>query len=91
MNALKIKETKKWDGESVRAVCINNRLYTRGNSEDYDKMLNQVDRVTPDLDNIFHIAEDIMEHSEDQTLSNIMFLLANKAVTTFYDIEGEDE
>lgn len=86
-----IKEFKKWSADDVRAVCVNNDLYTCGTGEDYNHMLSWVERLYPDTENIHFIAEDICKHSKEQTVSNIMFLLANKAVTTFYEIEGEDE
>lgn len=88
---MKIKELKRWDAESVRAACIKHGLYTAGDCKAYDRMLNQVELLSPNTENIYTIAEDIVEHSDEQTVSNVMFILANEAVTVFYDLQdGEN-
>lgn len=82
----------KWSTGSVRETCIKHNLYTRGNNEEYQNMLfNMVDKMNPNPINIFKVADDICKHSEDQTVSNIMFLLANEAVKTFFEVKGVEE
>ena len=81
----KFKEFRTWSNESVREACVNNNFYTRGNNEEYSHMLSWVERLYPNTENIQFIAENILEHSEDQTLSNIMFVLVNRAVTISYE------
>lgn len=83
---MKIIETRVWSAESVRQVCIENNLYTRGNNKEYSAMLDKVEKNYAGNEAIYAIAKDIMEHSEGQTVTNIMFLLANKAVTTIFEI-----
>lgn len=83
----KFKEFRTWSTESVREACVNNNFYTRGNNEEYSHMLSWVERLYPNTENIQYIAENILEHSEDQTLSNIMFVLANRAVIISYEEE----
>ena len=83
---MKIIETRGWSAESVRQVCIENNLYTRGNNKEYSAMLDKVEKNYAGNKAIYAIAKDIMEHSEGQTVTNIMFLLANKAVTTIFEI-----
>lgn len=86
-----IKESRFWSMESVRSACIRNNLYTGGDCKEYDHMLNWVSRLYPNTENLYFIAKDIKEHSNYQTISNVMFILENEAVTTTFEIEGEEE
>ena len=91
MNTPNIKAESIWSMSDVRETCIKHNLYTRGDVRAYDKMLNRVEELEPDTNGLYEIAKDIQEHSEDQTISNIMFLLNRDAVRTFYQIDGEEE
>jgi hypothetical protein len=73
----------------VRQFCIHNNLYTRGDCEDYAKMLKMVsetDDCTPQ--DIINIAKDIAEHSDvqdskiDLSLGNIAFYLCEDVMLT---------
>lgn len=87
-----ITKTPHWTADSVRAACIRNDLYTRGDSEEYTKMLNQVSKIANPSDiGIWMIAKDITEHSDMQTVTNVMYILANEAVTYTYELDGSDE
>lgn len=86
-----VKEIKMWSAASVRQACIDCDLYTNGDNEEYEAMLSLVSRLYPDTESIRRIAADIVEHSEDQTVSNVMSILANEAVSTIYEIEGEED
>ena len=75
--------------EDVKRFCIHNNLYTRGDCEDYAKMLKTVgkaDSCTPQL--IITIAKDIAEHSDAQdakinlSLGNIAFYLYEDVMLT---------
>ena len=79
-------ETKHWSVESVRRACIRNDLFTAGDCEEYDHMLNWVTRLYPNTENIQYIAEIIDKYSEGQEVSNIMYILANEAVITTYEV-----
>lgn len=79
-----------WSVDSVRRACINNNLYTRGSNEDYEHMFSWVRRLYPNTENIYFISKDIYEHSKEQTVTNIMFILENEAVTTTFEIDGND-
>ena len=54
-------------------------------------MLNWVGRLYPNTENLYFIAEDIQKHSDDQTITNIMFCLEQEAVTTTFEIDGRDD
>ncbi|MCD7843628.1 MAG: hypothetical protein LUG17_03265 [Clostridiales bacterium] len=82
-----IKEFKDWSVDDVREACIKNDLYTCGSIEDYEHMLDWVNRLYPNTENLYFIAQDIVKHSEDQTVSNVMFILANQTVTTIFQVK----
>lgn len=82
---MKYIETKHWSIESVRRACIKNDLFTAGDCEEYEHMLNWVTRLYPNTENIQYIAEIIDKYSEGQDVPNIMYILANEAVITTYE------
>ena len=82
MKTPNIAVNRRWSGMSVRQTCIKHDLYTCGDNEDYEHMLNWVERL---------IAEDIQKHSKDQTITNVMYLLEKDAVTTTFEIDGRDD
>lgn len=87
----KIVEKKIWSWDDVRRACIKNNLYTLGTNEEYAAIAQIVMITKPTTSSIYLVAKDICEHSIGQTVSNVMFILANEAVTTMYEIEGEEE
>ena len=86
-----IEVERKWSFSDVIDVCVKNELYTRGDCRAYDRMLEMVEESDPDLESIYRVAKDIVEHSEDQTISNVMFLLEKDAVRTFFEVQEEVE
>lgn len=83
----KITERRLWSMEDIRRVCIDNELYTRGTNEEYGRMLEHAESLEPFTENLYIVAKDIEAHSKEQTVSNIMCLLVNKAVRIVYEIE----
>ena len=80
--------------EDVRMFCIHNNLYTRGDCEDYAKMLKTVgkaDSCTPQL--IVAIAKDIVKHSDKQdsrinlSLENIVGYLCEDVMYTSLELD----
>ncbi len=91
MKTPNITVNRRWSGMSVRQTCIKHDLYTCGDNKDYEHMLNWVERLYPNTDNLYFIAEDIQKHSEDQTVTNVMYLLEKDAVVTTFEIDGQDD
>ena len=91
MHIPEITTTRQWSMEDVRTACVRNRLYTKGTCEQYDTMLEYVDGAEPTPENIFIVARDICKRSENQTITNVMFILEREAVLTFYYVDGSDE
>lgn len=90
MNIKNIKVVKKWYWNDVRELCIRQNWYDKGTCGEYDTMLEFVKNSVPSTASIYQTAKDILEHtSDEQTLSNIMFYLANDVVKIFYEIEDE--
>lgn len=86
-----VTRNRRWDFNSVREACIRNDLYTRGTNEDYSAMLDMVERTEPTTKAMYLVAKDIQEHSFDQTITNVMFILEREAVLTTFEINGSDE
>lgn len=82
-----IEEKKVWHAADVRRICIKHDFYTRGDNKAYSAMLDMVDESEPTTANIYKVAKDIKEHSvTDYEIENIMFVLGQDAVETFYTI-----
>ncbi len=88
MNIPEIKETRIWDSDTVKYCCIRNEMYTCGSNKDYERMLDMVNQMIPTVDNLYVIAKDIAEHSDNQTITTAMFLLMREAIVTTFEIEG---
>lgn len=91
MNNHKINAKRHWTIDSIREACIRNQLYTSGTYEEYFAMLEMIKTMNPTYENLYTIAYDIKEHSDDQTITNIMFILEREAITTTFEIDGSDE
>lgn len=87
-----ITKTPHWTPASVRSACIFNSLYTNGDNESYETMLEQVGRIpTPSDIGVYMVAKDIADHSEGQTVANVMYILANQAITYTFTLDGRDD
>ena len=87
-----LKSERKWDADSVRGMCIRENFYTKGTNEEYSEMLDYVDNNEPTEENLFWVAVDIKNHTADeQTITNIMYILEKDVVRTFYTIDGRDD
>lgn len=91
MEKHEIKARRFWSYDTVRSACIRNQLYESGTCEEYDKMLDMVKALEPTYENIYTVACDIKEHSDYQTITNIMFILEREAVITTFEVDGSDE
>ena len=88
-----IAASRHWSAASVRQVCIDNDLYTCGDNDDYEAMLDFVNHAYPDVENLYLVAKNILDHSRsgDQTITNIMFVLENDVVKTTFEINESEE
>ena len=93
VNGYNVEEVKEWHPESVRMLCVKQQWYTCGTNKEYDHMLEYVRNNKPVLSNIFIVAKDIFDHSEnddygyeDEVIESIMFLLNSEAIVTSYYI-----
>ena len=87
-----IETYRHWSSDDIRCMCIRNELYTCGTNEEYMLMLKLVDIAAggPTTKNMYLIARDIFEHSENQTISDIMYMIEREAVYTYFEIDGEE-
>ena len=87
-----ITKTPHWTIDSVMTACRRNDLYTNGDNAAYEAMLRQVSQFKHPSDIfVFMVAEDIAKHSDYQTVSNVMYILANEAITYTFEINGRDD
>lgn len=63
------------DGSDIRRKCVDHNFYTCGDNEDYTKMFNAVElanevneRKGLTVDDIYIIAQDIAQHSDNEVL-----------------------
>lgn len=64
------KTTRIISRDSVRSMCIHYGLYTKGNCEEYEHLLNNLcERKHPSIEDYEEIVEDILAHSDVQNLT----------------------
>lgn len=90
MKRIYIKEEKTWNSSDLREMCIRHDLFSNGVNADYNKALHFVDDNEPTILNIYRLAAFILNNSRDNTLTNIMYLLSNDCVKTFYEEVSSD-
>ena len=81
-----IIENRRFDLKGIRRVCNENTLFTRGDVAAYAGMIHLAEDTVPTPEGLFKVATVIADHS-DETVENVMFLLANFAVHHTYRIE----
>lgn len=89
---MKIIETNIWRSSDVRSLCIREGFYTCGDCVSYQSMLNFVDTHKPTKNNIYKVAADIYNHSNEDdnwNVETIMFYIRREVVCTFYELEEE--
>lgn len=92
---MNITENSIFDVDYIRKMCIDRNLYTRGNNEDYSRMLNFAANTDVTMENLFAIADDIAKHSDlnvygctyRESVENFIYVLANDCVVRGFEIE----
>lgn len=82
-NGVTITRIRYWSRDTVRTVCINNGMFTRGTNCEYEQMLNKVESREPTTKALFEVAQVILMSSEGRSLAEIMTLLEQAVITTF--------
>ena len=93
---MKIKRT--WNGMSVREACVRNDWCTKMTNEYYAELLDSVENIDPTYENIWNLAEDIVDGSSlekyGQTrlenVASVMFVIEQDVVHTFFELEETD-
>lgn len=103
MEIMKIKETRKIDIDSLRSLCINHNLFTKGNCAEYSTMFDNAENI--DFSNtveLFDLCLFIFEHTDisecndvfdddhckNDNVLNLMHYISKQCVDTFYEIEN---
>lgn len=88
---MKLKKSRTWDAMSVRNMCVREDFYTHGDCADYKQMLDFVEsHKEPDDLDIYLVAKNILNHTNpafEQTVDNIMYILANDVIVYFYEVD----
>lgn len=90
---MKIETIRKWSASDIRTLCIRNDYYTYGTNEDYESLFDFIRNNEPSLENVYHVAMDIVRHSnldsygqtETENIESVMFGVGN-VVNTFFRI-----
>ena len=90
MKRIYIKEEKTWNDCDLREMCIRHNLFDNGSNTEYYQAFDFVRDNEPNIDNIYMLAKFILENTSDNTLKNIMFLISNDLVKTFYEEVSSD-
>lgn len=85
------KIIRRIDTERLRGICIEYRLFTEGNNDEYAAMFQKARKATTD-DDFIEVAKDIWEHSnqeklsaEDFSLLSLVWYVLNECVRTNID------
>lgn len=88
---MELKKSRAWNAMDVRNMCVREGFYTCGYCGDYKKMLDFVEsHKEPDDLDIYLVAKDILTYTDptlQQTIENIMYILANDVIKYFYEID----
>lgn len=78
-------EKRKLSYDNLRALCIEKNWFTKGSTEDYEQMLQYVDRKeNPATGTIVIIARTIKQNSDtEQDISGICFEIARRCYSFF--------
>ena len=89
------RETRRLSPSALRALCVRQDWYTRGDNDEYGHLLLDLAGSKPHLttDDIIAIAEDIAAHSDltdGWTIEAVAFEVARACTVTFQPITQED-
>ena len=77
--------------DDVMSLCISKGWYTRGNNEQYERMLSYVEEhhKYPTIEDIYNVSKDIMEHSNDteRPIDSFMYEIYKKCVHTYFEVD----
>ena len=86
-----IKVTRTWNSDYVRSMCIKYDYYGCGTCDQYNDMLELVDKVEPTPYNVYLVADDILKHSglEGMEVEAMMFNIDRECIRTYYEFDYE--
>lgn len=84
-----ITKIEYWAPQLVQDFCIENHMYTCGTVEEYNQMFDYIRSNDPTTGNLYAVAKNILEHSNDEvnnnfTVGDVMGMLYKKTVTLDY-------
>lgn len=84
-----ITKIEYWAPQLVQDFCIRNNMYTCGTVEEYERMFNFIRSSEPTTGNLYTVAKNILDHSNDEvnnnfTIGDVMAMLYKQTVTLDY-------
>ena len=77
---LNLTRHERMDVDEVRAFCIRNSFYTRGDCLQYEKMFGMVRKYTGNVSDLLAIASDIYYHSDSDRVYELTGYEGNTAI-----------
>lgn len=85
----KVIENAVWISEEIRNFCLEEGYYSEGKVRDYEEMLNFVDQNKPTTENIYRVAKNILDHSDEEHERPVEYLMREISVdlvNRFYEV-----
>lgn len=76
----KVIEHAEWIAEDIRNFCLEEGYYSEGKVRDYEEMLNFVDQNKPTTENIYRVAKNILDHSDEEHERPVEYLMREISV-----------
>lgn len=87
----KVIEHAEWTAEEIRNFCLEEGYYTEGKVREYEEMLLFVDRNDPTPENIYKVAKNILDHSDQEHEIPVEYLMRKISidlVNRHYEVRG---
>ena len=85
----KVIERAEWIAEEIRNFCLEEGYYSEGKVREYEEMLNFVDQNEPTPMNIYRVARNILDHSDEEherPVECLMLDISVDLVNRFYEV-----
>lgn len=85
----KVIEHAEWTAEEIRNFCLEEGYYSEGKVREYEEMLNFVDQNEPTPENIYKVAKNILEHSDQEHKRPVVYLIREisiELVDRYYEV-----
>lgn len=78
-----------WLAEEIRNFCLEEGYYSEGKVREYEEMLNFVDQNKPTPENIYKVAKNILDHSDQEHKRSVLYMMREigiELVSRYYEV-----